>query len=106
MGNFIAAVANSASAGFLERLEFAEVESRVPVYEMVLPDELADITASDHLNYWALGFDAVMITDTAHFRNPNYHTVDDTYETLDFWKMQLQMQSVIDMVVEAVLRLR
>ena len=42
---------------------------------------------SDHLNYWNYGFNAVMINDTAMIRNENYHTVNDTIETLDFEKM-------------------
>jgi len=59
----------------------------------------AHITASDHLSYWEMGFDAVMTTDTAYFRNPNYHTADDTIETIDFEKMRY----VVDMVVNAVI---
>ena len=39
---------------------------------------------SDHASFWDHGFPAVMITDTAFFRNPYYHTPDDTMETLDF----------------------
>ena len=42
-----------------------------------------------------------MITDTAHFRNPNYHTANDTFETIDFKKMQYS----IDMVVQGILNL-
>ncbi len=37
---------------------------------------------SDHAPFWDAGFPAVMITDTAMFRNPNYHTSSDTSETL------------------------
>jgi Zn-dependent M28 family amino/carboxypeptidase len=37
---------------------------------------------SDHAPFWDAGFPAVMITDTAMFRNPNYHTSADTSETL------------------------
>lgn len=99
VGNFIAITANPASAPFLEQLNIGAVEAKLPVHEMVLPDTLADITASDHLNYWEMGFNAVMVTDTAHFRNPHYHQPTDTMETLDFEKMGY----VVDAVVEAVL---
>ncbi|NOZ26035.1 MAG: M28 family peptidase [Nitrospirae bacterium] len=37
---------------------------------------------SDHAPFWDAGYPAVMITDTAMFRNPNYHTPFDTSETL------------------------
>ena len=32
--------------------------------------------------FWDKGIGAVMVTDTANFRNPNYHTQSDTPETL------------------------
>lgn len=43
--------------------------------------------ASDQRNYWAEGFPAVMVTDTAFLRNPRYHTADDRPETLDYRRM-------------------
>lgn len=42
-----------------------------------------DIALSDHRGYWEQGFRALMITDTAHLRNPNYHTATDRLATLD-----------------------
>ncbi|MBN1550693.1 M28 family peptidase [bacterium] len=39
---------------------------------------------SDHRNFWDCGYKALMITDTAFYRNPNYHTRSDTPETLDY----------------------
>ena len=99
-GDYIAIVSNTSSSPFLERLNFNDIESNILIKEMLLPDELSDITASDHLNYWALGFDAVMITDTAHFRNPHYHTVGDTIETLNLEKMQYVVDAVVTAVVK------
>jgi hypothetical protein len=40
-----------------------------------------------------------MVTDTADFRNPHYHEVSDTIETLDIEKMGY----VVEAVTEAVL---
>jgi hypothetical protein len=101
-GNFIANVSNENSKEFLTKLNFQGVEKKIDSYDIVLPDMLSTITVSDHLNFWDLGYQAVMITDTAHFRNPNYHTINDTLETLDTTKMQY----VIDMVVQAVCGLK
>jgi len=42
---------------------------------------------SDQRNYWAFGYQALMINDTSFIRNPNYHKKSDTIETLDFEKM-------------------
>ena len=41
-----------------------------------------------------MGYPAVMITDTAFYRNPNYHTPDDTIETLDFDQMAKLLQGL------------
>ena len=98
VGNYIAMTANPASATFLESLDFGSIDAKLPLYEMVLPDALSDITASDHLNYWHFGFNAIMVTDTAHFRNPNYHEVSDTMETLDVEKMGYVVEAVVGAV--------
>ena len=38
---------------------------------------------SDHWSFWEHGYDAIMVTDTAFFRNPHYHMPTDRLETLD-----------------------
>ncbi len=43
-----------------------------------------DVFRSDHASFWAAGVPAAMITDTANFRNPHYHTPTDTADTLDY----------------------
>lgn len=60
---------------------------------------LTGIDFSDHLNYWKLGFSALMITDTSFYRNKNYHQITDTIETLDIKRMS----QVIDGVYLALL---
>ena len=42
---------------------------------------------SDQRNYWKFGYKALMINDTSFIRNPNYHLITDTIDTLDFEKM-------------------
>jgi Zn-dependent M28 family amino/carboxypeptidase len=58
----------------------------------------AMLDASDQRSYWARGWKAVMITDTAYLRNPNYHTARDTAATLDY----ARMAHVVDGVFGAV----
>ena len=60
------------------------------------------VNRSDHQNYWKLGYDALMITNTANFRNPNYHRKTDTMETLDIPKMM----KVIDATSLAIINLK
>jgi hypothetical protein len=55
----------------------------MPAVSLVMPE----MRLSDHLCYWDAGFPAIMVTDTALFRNPNYHRHTDTVETLDFEAM-------------------
>lgn len=53
------------------------------------PAKLQGIDFSDHLNYWAFDYSAVMITNTGFFRNKNYHQTTDKMETLDLNRMAL-----------------
>jgi Zn-dependent M28 family amino/carboxypeptidase len=87
-GDFIAVVGNIASSPSVERIKQAVVKnSKIHCQGLVGPTSLKGIDFSDHLNYWALGMDAVMVTDTSFYRNPNYHKKSDTPETLDYLKM-------------------
>ena len=97
-GNFIANVSNENSKEFLAKFDFGNVDKKIESFDIVLPEPFSLITASDHLNYWQLGFNAIMITDTAHFRNPNYHKDTDTIESINFEYMQYS----IDMVVHGI----
>ncbi len=47
------------------------------------PEAIPDVENSDHLAFWERGYQALLVTDTAYFRNPNYHTPNDTVDTLD-----------------------
>ena len=60
------------------------------------------IDRSDHSNYWKFDYDALMITNTANFRNPNYHKSSDKMETLDIPKMM----QVIDATALAIINLK
>lgn len=43
-----------------------------------------DTQRSDHWGFWKQNFPALMINDTGPFRNPHYHTTDDTPDTVDY----------------------
>ena len=94
-------MSNEDSKDFLSTLDCENVKQDIDAYNLILPDTFSDMTASDHLNYWGFSFKAVMVTDTAYFRNGNYHTVNDTIETIDFEKMRY----AVDMVVNSVINL-
>ncbi len=70
----------------------------LPVYSVNAPLLVTGIDYSDHRSYWQHGNDAVMITDTAFYRNLEYHTPNDTAERLNY---ELMAKTVIQ-VFEAV----
>lgn len=86
-GDFIGVVSNLSSWGLKSELRDFMSKSNIKVRSLAAPAGLVGVDFSDHLNYWKFGYDAVMITDTAFYRNQNYHKATDTIETLNFTKM-------------------
>lgn len=102
VGNYIAVVGKLFQGDLVQKIKNAmRNASPLPVESINAPSLVPGIAFSDHLNYWRNGFPAVMITDTAMYRNPNYHTASDTADTLDYDRMA----QVVDGVKEAVIRL-
>jgi hypothetical protein len=87
-GNFIAVVGNRESKALVKRVSKTMRATKVvPVESASLPGGLQGVGWSDHWSFWQEGYPAVMITDTAPFRNPNYHMPTDTAETLDYVRL-------------------
>ncbi len=89
-GDFVGLVANRASRGLLEPLAAAIRSTGLPVQTLWVPGKgrlIPPVRFSDHAVFWDLGYPAVMITDTAFYRNPRYHGPDDTPDTLDYRAM-------------------
>jgi Zn-dependent M28 family amino/carboxypeptidase len=87
-GDFIAIVGSETSAGLVQAFVRAAERHQIPlpVVPLVVPgrgEMLPDTRRSDHSAFWDQGFRAVMVTDTADFRNPNYHQPTDTLDTLN-----------------------
>jgi len=94
-GNFIAVVGKIDQGRVVRRVKQAMMEaSPLPVYSITAPRSIPGVDFSDHLNYWNEGYDALMITDTAFYRNPHYHTSTDTPDTLDYRRMASVVQGV------------
>lgn len=58
------------------------------------PTIIPGLDFSDHLNYWKFEYSAVMVTNTAFYRNKNYHRSSDTMETLDLNRMSLVVDEI------------
>jgi len=99
-GNYIAVVGKLDQPLVVRRIKHAmRGAASLPVYSINAPRSVRGIDFSDHRNYWDAGYDAVMITDTAFYRNPHYHTARDTPETLDYQRMAMVVQGVYAAVV-------
>ncbi len=59
----------------------------IPVVSIAAPSFVPAVDFSDHRNYWAEGYPALMITDTSFLRNPHYHQTSDTADTLDYHRL-------------------
>ena len=98
-GNFIGIVGNTRSRKFTQSLvrEFSRNDD-LPVVKLNVPFNghiLPAIRLSDHASFWDQGFKAVMITDSAFYRNPHYHLSSDTMEKLDTRFMAELVESLV-----------
>jgi hypothetical protein len=86
VGDGIAVVGLARGRGFSQRLiaEMGRVEPELKITAAdFLPLPIPDLMRSDHAPFLTAGIPAVMMTDTANFRNPNYHQPTDTIDTID-----------------------
>jgi hypothetical protein len=97
-GNFIGIIGNwrSLRLGRAVRRGFRKNKD-LPAESLFLPFDgriLPETRLSDHASFWDAGLPALMVTDTAFFRNPNYHLPSDTIDTLDFTFMAELVKSL------------
>jgi Zn-dependent M28 family amino/carboxypeptidase len=98
-GNFIGIVGNGRSRKFTADLyaQFGR-NPNLPVVKLHVPLDgwiLPSVRLSDHASFWDKGFKAVMITDSAFYRNPHYHRASDTMEKLDCRFMSELVHSLV-----------
>lgn len=87
-GDFIAFVGNLASRGLMrEAIDTFRQAVRFPSQGAAAPGLIPGVSWSDHQSFWLHGYRAIMISDTAPFRNRNYHQSGDTADTLDYDRM-------------------
>jgi Zn-dependent M28 family amino/carboxypeptidase len=105
VGDFIGLLTNQRSNHLVE-LAAKQAEALVPELPVVglkvylgLEGWLPVLHRSDHSPFWKAKIPAMLWTDTAEFRNPNYHRPTDTPDTLDYGFMRRVTQLVIATVV-------
>jgi Zn-dependent M28 family amino/carboxypeptidase len=98
-GDFIVLAGRLADVGLLRRIKTVmSAAASLPVHSINAP--VTGVDFSDHASYWVHGYRAVMVTDTAFYRNPHYHERSDTPETLDYQRMAQVVQQVHAAVLE------
>ncbi len=85
VGNFIGFVGNLECRSWVQRVVGSfRARANVPSEGAALWGGLPGVGWSDHWSFWQEGFPAVMVTDTALFRDPHYHTAFDLSEYIHF----------------------
>lgn len=105
-GNFLGVLGNNNSTKLVDDI-LSTGQTYLPDFHVIglklylsLERLLPDLTRSDHVSFWQRGIPSTMWTDTANFRNPNYHLRTDTPHTLNYGFMaqvsKLLIASVLD----------
>jgi Zn-dependent M28 family amino/carboxypeptidase len=83
--NFIAFAGNLGSRSLVRRcIGVFRAHATIPSEGASLPEAVPGIGWSDQWSFWRFGYPAAMVSDTAPYRNPHYHTARDLPETLDY----------------------
>jgi hypothetical protein len=99
-GNYITLVNKFSKGEFSRKFNKQFINQRlIRTKKFTAPAKLPGIDFSDHLNYWSFGYSALMITDTAFYRNKNYHENTDTIEKLDLQRMSEVIASVYQTLI-------
>lgn len=100
VGNFIGFVSNVHSRALLRRVValFRE-HAKIPSEGAALPWFVPGVSWSDQWSFWKHGYTGLMVTDTAPFRYPYYHSVNDTSDKLDYDRFALVV-SGMEKVIE------
>jgi hypothetical protein len=87
-GNFIGFISDIGSRELLRNtIRSFRAQTQFPSEGAALPSEIQGVGWSDRWSFWQQGYQALMITDTAPFRYPHYHTWEDTIDKIDFEKL-------------------
>src|SRR5262245_15948067 len=100
-GNFISFVGNVSSRPLVrEAVGSFRKSTKFPSQGGAVPAVIPGVGWSDHWSFWQEGYPAIMVTDTALFRNPNYHRPTDKPDTLDYDRMATVVQGLANVVTD------
>ncbi|MEO1620566.1 MAG: M28 family peptidase, partial [Cyanobacteria bacterium J06632_3] len=107
-GEFLAVLGLADNTELLGAFMGSARTTRPTVFTLPIPKATVplfpDVARSDHAPFWEQNIPAVFVTDTANFRNPNYHTEQDTPETLDRTFLTGNAQHVVNVMATLITR--
>jgi hypothetical protein len=101
IGNFIGFVSNVKSRSLLRRaIDLFRDHGKIPSEGASLPWFVPGVSWSDQWSFWQQGYPAIMVTDTAPFRYPHYHSSNDTPDKLDYDRFTLVVSGMETVIQE------
>jgi hypothetical protein len=101
VGNFIGFVSNVKSRALLRRvIALFREHAKIPSEGASLPAFIPGVSWSDQWSFWQQGYPAIMVTDTAPFRYPYYHSSKDTPDKLDYDRFTLVVSGMEKVIQE------
>jgi hypothetical protein len=95
VGNFIGFVSNLPSRALLRRVvALFRKNAKIPSEGAALPAFIPGVSWSDQWSFWRYGYSGIMVTDTAPFRYPHYHSSNDTPDKLDYERFTLVVSAM------------
>lgn len=100
-GNFIGFVGNLGSRALVhEAIGSFRRHAAFPSEGLAAPGWIAGVDWSDHRSFWEAGYAAIMVTDTAVYRYPYYHTSQDTPDKIDYPRTARVVGGLIEVVMD------
>ena len=101
VGNFIGFVSNVHSRALLRRVvALFRKQAKIPSEGAALPAFIPGVSWSDQWSFWQHGYPGIMVTDTAPFRYPDYHSATDTPDKLDYDRFTLVVSGIEKVIAD------
>lgn len=98
-GNFIGFIGNLNSGDLVRKsISLFRRHAQFPSEGASLPSWIPGVGWSDQWSFWQQGYKGIMITDTAPYRYPYYHTIDDTFDKISFDSLTRVVSGLVEVI--------
>lgn len=100
-GNFLAFVSDLDSAWLMRRsLKAFRKATDLPARGLAAPTWVEGVDHSDQWSFWRRGYPGIMVTDTAFYRYPHYHSPEDTPDKVSIPTLVRTVKGLTGMIQE------